>query len=79
MYSFWIEELETHLNSKNIIISLLKMINYAFTILPTSSRDTLLGSDPAQLPRIQEEAVENERTHSGLRCGRLAHPVQRRL
>lgn len=51
----------------------------AFTNSLPSSRDTLLGSDPAQLPRIQEEAVEDDRTCSGLRSSHFAHPVQRGL
>lgn len=54
-----------------------KKIQHPCFNFPFSSRDTLLGSYSAQLPRVQEEAVEDDRPCSGLRCGRLTHPVQR--
>jgi len=47
--------------------------------IPVSCRDTLLGSNPAQLPRVQKEAVQDDRASSGLRSGRLSHSVQRGL
>lgn len=61
------------------MISMLKKTRHTLTYFPTSSRDTLLGSYPAQLPRVQKEAVEDDRACSGLRCGRLTHPAQRGL
>lgn len=61
------------------MISILQWSYLAFSNFPSSSRDSLLGSDAAQLPRVQEEAVEDDRSCSGLRRGRLPPAVQRRL
>ena len=55
------------------------MTPHTWTFFSRSSRDSLLGSHPAQLPRIQEEAVEDDRSGPGLRSGGLAGPVQRGL
>lgn len=41
-------------------------------------RGTLLGSHPAQLPRVQEEAVQDDRSRPGLCRGRLARTIQGR-
>lgn len=46
-----------------------------FSLCP---RGTLLGSHPAQLPRVQEEAVQDDCSRSGLRRGRLARTIQGR-
>lgn len=61
------------------MILILKMTHHTLIFFSRSSRDTLLGSYPAQPPRIQEEAVEDDRAGPGLCFGRLAGPVQRGL
>lgn len=41
-------------------------------------RGALLGADAAQLPGVQEEALQDDRPRPGLRRGRFAPAVQGR-
>lgn len=54
------------------------MCDFLLNCSLTPSRDPLLGLHAAHPPRVQEEAVEDDRSRAGLRRGRLPPPVQRR-